>query len=137
MKLPMLFLVAVLAAACADPAGPAATDPTQVPGSWALVLAIDEDGRRIPVDVEFTPGFDDDGNVGGRAGPNYWGGRYVAGLEGELYITEVVSTQIGGVAAEKGFRFLDLFAEARAYLVGTDDLQIRGRGRALLYFDRR
>lgn len=113
-------------------------DPALLPGgSWRLErIATDPGGDGVPVAVQLSAGFSADGQVGGMAGPNSYGGSYSASASGVIQVSNVTSTLIGGEEAERAFEYLQHMTRVRSFTVTQDELRLQFSDRGVLIFRR-
>jgi hypothetical protein len=98
------------------------TDPGHLQGTiWTLTEAVPVTGVPDSVDVRVTLRFFPD-RVGGYAGPNSYGGDYLATSHGSLRMSELMMTLIGGSEAEEAASYLGRIADVRSFRVNSDEL---------------
>ena len=86
-----------------------------------------------PTEFETTVTFAD-GQIGGRAAVNSYGGSYTAGDDGSFSTGEITQTLMAGseAAMRAEQTYLDLLSQARQYDVEGDTLTLLGEGGAEL-----
>ncbi|HEX2187984.1 MAG TPA: META domain-containing protein [Longimicrobiaceae bacterium] len=141
MKLVALFLLLLGTGACTTATGPAPfvadRDPVLLPGgTWSLVQAAAAGGDVSTPRARLTARFTADGRVGGRAGPNHYGGEYTAGGAGEIALAGLVTTLIGGPEAEEAGEYLERMSRARSFEVTPGELRLHLPDGGWLHFRR-
>ena len=92
-----------------------------------------------PSDFNITANFDD-ASVGGRSAVNTYGADYTASSDGDLRITQIVSTQMAGSpeAMHAEELYFNLLGEVRSYRMTAETLIMTDAGgHDVLVFDRR
>lgn len=140
MKVIALLLAALLAA-CQSAAGPVTFYGTHDPallrgGEWTLVRIHSASGRVFPAASKLTVRFSPDGQFGGSAGPNGYGGAYEAGADGTLRMEPPGGTLIGGPDAERAGRYLHQMVRSTRFEVTATDLRVYAPDGGILSFER-
>jgi len=113
----MLVGVTILAGGCT--AGGADLEGTQwVLEGWSV-------SSQDPTEFETTASFAD-GEIGGRAAVNSYGGPYTAGADGSFSTGEIVQTLMAGseAAMRAEQTYFELLSQARRYEVDGDTLTL-------------
>lgn len=130
------FAVLLGLAGCTSTFEPFGTaDPELLPGGWRLErVDADGNGTGAPVAAELHVTFSSEGQVGGMAGPNHYGGSYAASVSGALQFSNVTSTLIGGPDAERAAEYLQHMVRAHSFQVSETELRLRFSDRGVLIF---
>ncbi|HYJ77987.1 MAG TPA: META domain-containing protein [Longimicrobiaceae bacterium] len=132
------FVLLLGAAACSSTSGPfdGTTDPALLADrSWRLErVDADGNGSGAPVAADLSVTFTSSGGVGGMAGPNHYGGSYSASASGDIELSNVTSTLIGGPDAERAGEYLQHMLRAHSFTVTATELRLRFSARGVLIF---
>jgi heat shock protein HslJ len=119
--IPFLLVLTLLIAACATPSGPAGED---LSGVWTLTAL---NGQEPLAGSTVTARFEN-GEVGGQAGCNSYGGQY--SLDGQqlsvsaLFQTEMACMEPEGVMDQESV-FLQTLSQAASFSITGDQLEIQ------------
>lgn len=104
---------------------------------WILAAVRSPSAREEDVDVDFTADFSENGEISGRAGPNEYGGTYIATPEGYVSIDELGSTLIGGEEAEIAADYLAILSNVSRFGVDGDEMRLWAGGTSYLHFQQK
>jgi heat shock protein HslJ len=135
-----VLIVVTILAACSGPTAPAvelSRDPALlVDGTWKLQQSVLPSGFSVRATATLTAHFNPNGHVGGYAGPNSYSGTYVAGRDGTIALSEVISTLIGGSEAERAGAYQYRMMRAAEFEVGEGELRLYSADGGYLLFRR-
>lgn len=116
------LLVLILSACAGQPGGASASLPA---GEWVLTtMNGSQPLEGSTVTISFT-----DGNIGGKAGCNSYGGKYKTGQDGLLELEEVFSTEMACLEPEgimqQETTYLETLIQAASFEASADQLTIK------------
>jgi heat shock protein HslJ len=132
---PALLVLAAALAACGGPGGPAAQAPAAPEGDWILAEGTGPDGAVPIVDGSPITLMIDDGDWGGTAACNSYGGTVTVDgssvAVSELYQTEMACLDDRVMESER--RYLDALAQVDRFERDGDRLVLRGEDVTLTF----
>lgn len=99
-------------------------NPENLLRPWELVSISDESGDEIPLTEEeiHTARFSSEGTLEGETACNFHGGDFTAERDGDIRISNLVSTDIACEEPNRSQEFLNGLAEADSYSVNNGNL---------------